>query len=194
MSALQDDMIQRCEVRMTEATVENSQLQAALREALSRLDVSQSRLTELLSGRAEMRQRLEAVQLAAEVEQDSLQTLVADLQVRQVLGFSDRLLPRRAVQASLALSVFACRDSIALRRMCDLSQVALESSRAESGRQLAAAQRAAVQQATGARAELKAKDELVQQLQQRVRQLAAQLEIVEQNAAVGSATQTFSDD
>lgn len=78
---LQDEVLQRCEVRMAEAAVENSQLQAALQEALSRLAVGQSRLSELLSGRAEMRQRFETLQLAAEAEQYSLHSRIADLQV-----------------------------------------------------------------------------------------------------------------
>lgn len=71
---------------------------------------------------------------------------------------------------------------------CDPFQVALESAQAESGRQLATAQRAAVQQASEARVELKAKDDVVKQLQQRVRQLANELELAKQGTAVGPAS------
>ena len=80
---MQDEVLQRCEVCMAEAAVENSQLQAALQEALTRLAAGQSRLGELLLGRAEMRQRFETLQLATEAEQYSLHSRLADLQVHQ---------------------------------------------------------------------------------------------------------------
>ena len=47
-----------------------------------------------------------------------------------------------------------------------------------------------MQRATEARAEVKARDELVKQLQQRACQLADELELAEQSTAVGSTTQT----
>ena len=73
---------------------------------------------------------------------------------------------------------------------CGPLQVALESAQAESGRQLADARREAVQRATEARAEVKAREELVKQLQQRAHQLADELELAEQGTAVGSTAQT----
>lgn len=78
---LQDEVIARFEARCTEAVAENRSLQAKLQETQKSLQITESRLAEIMDARGQLRCQLDNSHAEFAVMQASLQAELAALKV-----------------------------------------------------------------------------------------------------------------